>query len=161
MIIIKVNDHAVQTVLNALARRMNDMTPVMRDIGEALVAGTRKRFAAGADWDDTPWAPNSPVTLARKKAGRVLVGESRALSSQVHYRPSARAVLIGSSMEYAATQHFGALRGAFGRNKKGGPIPWGTIPPRPFLPVRRDGSMPPAAQEMVRAAVGKHLGLKK
>lgn len=157
MIIIKVNDHSVQAVLNALARRMRDMTPAMKDIGEALVAGSKQRFSAGADWDGTPWAPNAPATLARKKGGRVLVGESKALYSQIHYRPTARSVLIGSSMEYAAAQHFGALRGAFGRTRKGAPIPWGNIPPRPFLPVRRDGSMPQAAADIVLAILAGYL----
>ncbi|MBY0349775.1 phage virion morphogenesis protein [Tabrizicola sp.] len=39
----------------------------------------------------------------------------------------------GSPMIYATTQQFGAAQGAFGRTARNGPIPWGTIPARPFL----------------------------
>ena len=157
MLIVKVNDDAAQSVLNSLVRRMNDMTPAMRDIGEALAAGTRQRFFVGSDWDGATWAPNAPATLARKKSGRVLVGETKALFATIHYRASANAVSLGSPMEYAATQHFGALRGAFGRTVKNTPIPWGNIPPRPFLPVNRDGSMPQAAANLVVSILRDYL----
>jgi len=40
---------------------------------------------------------------------------------------------VGSVLEYAAVQQFGAKKGAFGRTRRGAPIPWGDIPPRPFL----------------------------
>jgi len=30
-------------------------------------------------------------------------------------------------------QHFGASQGAFGKTKRGAPIPWGNIPGRPYL----------------------------
>ena len=36
----------------------------------------------------------------------------------------------------AGTLNFGAKQGAFGRSRRGGPIPWGTIPPRPFFVLR-------------------------
>ena len=42
-------------------------------------------------------------------------------------------MLVGSGRVYAGTHQFGAKRGAFGRTAKGGPIPWGDIPARPFL----------------------------
>ena len=44
---------------------------------------------------------------------------------------------VGSSLEYAAVQQFGARRGEFGRTRRGAPIPWGDIPARPFLGVSR------------------------
>jgi phage gpG-like protein len=42
-------------------------------------------------------------------------------------------VEVGSSLEYAAVQQFGARQGQLGRTRRGAPIPWGDIPPRPFL----------------------------
>lgn len=36
-------------------------------------------------------------------------------------------------MVYAAVMQGGAAQGAFGRTSRGGPIPWGNIPARPFL----------------------------
>lgn len=64
---------------------------------------------------------------------RPLIGESRALSTQIHYRAGQASVEVGSSMEYSAVQQFGAKRGAFGSTRRGAPIPWGDIPARPFL----------------------------
>lgn len=157
MLIIKVNDAAVHNALDNLHARTRDMTPAMKDIGERLLDGTKRRFVRGADWNGTAWAPNAPATLARKKSGWVLVGETKALFATINYRSSANAVSLGSPMEYAAAQHFGALRGAFGRTVKGAPIPWGNIPPRPFLPVNRDKSITAPAREIVLAVIRKYL----
>lgn len=62
-----------------------------------------------------------------------LIGESKRLSNEINYRAGAGSVEVGSSMEYAAVQQFGAKRGAFGATKSGAPIPWGDIPARTFL----------------------------
>lgn len=69
-------------------------------------------------------------TLIAKK---VLTGESKRLGNEINYRVTGGAVEVGSSLEYAATQQFGAKKGAFGKTKKGRDIPWGDIPARPFL----------------------------
>lgn len=69
-------------------------------------------------------------TLIAKK---VLTGESKRLGHEINYRVTGGAVEVGSSLEYAATQQFGAKKGAFGKTKKGRDIPWGDIPARPFL----------------------------
>jgi phage gpG-like protein len=179
MITIKINDPAVQTMLNALARRLGDMTPAMRDIGEALVLGTKQRFEQGQDWDGVPWAPNTETTILRylgqtqgnfKKDGSLskdgtkrvgakkpLTGETQFLRSTIFFQASSTSVILVSPMEYAATQQFGAMRGAFGRTARGAPIPWGNIPPRPFLPIRRNGSMPTAAARIVMDILGGYL----
>ncbi|NCC91699.1 MAG: phage morphogenesis protein [Opitutae bacterium] len=179
MISIKINDQAVQSMLNSLARRVSDMTPAMRQIGEALAEGTKQRFDTASDWDGTPWAPNTEATILRylgatkgnfkkdgslskkgtKRAGakKPLTGETRSLRSTIFYRASNSGVVIGSPMEYAATQQFGAMRGAFGRTRRNAPIPWGNIPPRPFLPIRSDGSMPQAAANLVMGILEDYL----
>lgn len=71
MLIIKVNDTAVYNALDNLHARTRDMAPAMKDIGECLLDGTKRRFVRGADWNGTAWAPNAPATLARKKSGWV------------------------------------------------------------------------------------------
>jgi phage gpG-like protein len=55
------------------------------------------------------------------------------LSGRINYQANARSVRVGSPMIHAATMQFGAAQGAFGRTSRGGPIPWGNIPARPFL----------------------------
>jgi phage gpG-like protein len=56
-----------------------------------------------------------------------LIGESRSLMSTIHYRANADSVEVGSPMEYAAVQQFGAKAHQFGRS------PWGDIQARPFI----------------------------
>ena len=156
MIRIEIDDQAVRAALGELLRRVQDPAPALREIGELLVASTRQRFATGRAPDGTPWAPNSLVTVlrylsrfggsfrrggggltkrgqARAAAKKPLIGETRRLSSEIAYRLIPRGVEVGSSLEYAAVQQFGARKGQFGRTRRGAPIPWGDIPPRPFL----------------------------
>lgn len=157
MISVTFNDNTVQDAINALVRRVQDSTPAMRAIGEYLSETTRRRFTLGVAPDGTAWAPNRPVTIARylaryksstgkggglSKAGKArlsakkpLTGETKSLGTTINYHLTGGGVAIGSAMEYAAVQQFGARQGAFGRTRKGGPIPWGDIPARPFLGI--------------------------
>ena len=130
----------------------------MRAIGERLTETTKRRFETSTGPDGRRWAPNSRATYEalanrgkgnfRKKDGKLgakgagvvmskkpLIGESKALSTTIDYQADATSVTIGSPMEYAAVQQFGAVQGALGRTKRNGPIPWGNIPARPFLGV--------------------------
>lgn len=140
MIKIDLDDRSVLNALNGLLRAGADLQPALQDIGEYLVVSTRDRFRDGVAPDGAPWAPNSPVTTARRGKGaagkRPLIGETRQLSTRIFYRVTAHTVEVGSPLEYAAVHQFGAGKGQFGRSKRGskrGPIPWGDIPARPFL----------------------------
>lgn len=142
-------------MLERLARHARDPKPAMRDIGQHLAVTTKQRFVTSTAPDGSRWAPNRQVVLARhlaktkgnykEKGGltkrgatrmaakRPLVGETTQLATKIYYRAGKMFVRVGSPMEYAATQQFGAKKGSFGRNRRGAPIPWGDIPARPFL----------------------------
>lgn len=158
-ITIHIDDAQVVSALSRLSGRVEDMTPLMKQIGEALIDSTKQRFATSTAPDGSRWAPNSQTTIERylgtrsarvfnKKDGRLsaygvaavlgkkpLIGETGRLRSEFSVEVSANQVAIGSGLIYSAVQQFGASQGAFGRNRRGSPIPWGTIPPRPFLGV--------------------------
>ena len=69
---------------------------------------------------------------------------------------SRNGVVIGSSLIYSGVMQSGAARGAFGRDRFGRPIPWGTIPARPWLGIsREDGE---AITEIADEYAGKVLG---
>lgn len=138
MIRIDIDDESVRAALDRLIGRAEDATPAMREIGELLVERTRARFRHGQAPDGAPWAPLSPTTLARKRDPRPLFGESRRLSSEIAYKAGSDFVEVGSSLVYAAVHQFGAAQGAFGRTRRGAPIPWGDIPARPFLGLADD-----------------------
>jgi len=139
VITIELKDEEIAAVLDRVQRSLTDLTPVMQDIGDDLLAGTDQRFRDGVSPEGVPWAPKSPVTLeAYRKRGasisfKPLIGPSRALSTNISFRHGADFVEIGSNQVYAAVMQFGAAKGAFGTTSRGGPIPWGNIPARPFL----------------------------
>jgi len=58
------------------------------------------------------------------------------LRSKIKYRVSGNTVYVIADTPYATTVHFGAEKGSFeagGMTTGLGAIPWGDIPPRPFL----------------------------
>ena len=151
MITIKVKDKQVQDRLSEIVSRAKNMRPAFLEIGEDLVETTKQRFASAQAPDGTPWAANSPVTVARflgqtagnfKKDGSLsrkgqqrssgkkpLTGETRTLASTINYQlKGATGVSIGSPQKYAAMQQFGGKKSDF-------PHLWGNIPARPFLGV--------------------------
>ncbi len=139
MYTLEINDTAANAALDELAQLLGDMTSPMQDIGEFLTKTTKDRFGAGTSPDGVPWAPKSEVTKEgyRRRGDHVddrpLFGPSGSLSSLIHYEATPTSVRWGSPMIYAAVMQGGAAQGAFGRTLRGGPIPWGNIPARPFL----------------------------
>lgn len=138
MIRIEITGDTVTPALDRLSAAMSDLTPVMQDIGELLIRSTRERFVEGKSPEGAAWAPKSPTTLAAYarrgvNAPRPLIGETGRLGREISYQAGPQSVEVGSNLIYAAVQQFGAAQGAFGRTARGGPIPWGNIPARPYL----------------------------
>ena len=139
MIRTTIKEDQITLGIGALAESLADLTPVMQEIGEFLVASTKDRFQAGVSPDGSAWTPKSPTTIkAAARRGvrldpRPLFGETGMLSSQIGMVAGPNSVEVGSNMIYSAVMQFGAGKGAFGADKAGHPIPWGSIPARPFL----------------------------
>lgn len=145
-----------QAIREAMAQ-LDDMTPIFTDIGEYMLDATRQRFAKGVAPDGTPWAPKRASTLERyRRLGygaltRPLIGPGKALSRQIQHFVSKDGVVIGSSLIYSEVQQSGAARGAFGTDRRGRPIPWGTIVARQWLGISRDD------ETAIVAIVDEHL----
>jgi phage virion morphogenesis protein len=140
MITIELKQDTVSPALDRLSELLDDLTPVMQEIGEYLVESTKQRFQEGKAPDGTPWAPKSPATLARYEAmgarsamARPLLGPNAILSRNIFHQAGPSGVEVGSPTIYSAVMHFGAGKGAFGSTSRGAAIPWGPIPARPFL----------------------------
>lgn len=140
----------VNGLLSALAGRMGDLTPAMRVIGETLRVSVLRNFEKGGRPE--AWNPLSEF-IKRKQGGGVLRrrGMGGGLMGSITWTagPTSVAVgtneaeggtnvAVGTNSVYGATHQFGAKQGAFGKTKRGGPIPWGDIPARPFLVVQDD-----------------------
>lgn len=149
LIKVDVTTDTITAKLAEAVRALDDLTPLMQDIGELMVVRTKQNFADGTGPDGTAWAPRSQTTLdayARRgdtPKGGPLVGVTKALSTTISYEVDADGVNWGSNMVYAAVMQLGAQQGQFGarigKNKNGRDffmtIPWGDIPARPYLGV--------------------------
>ena len=146
------NAEEVKAAFDALQNAVQDLTPFFADIGETLLNSTHARFSSQTAPDGTPWAALSPGYRARKKqnADKILTLHGR-LRGTLGYQARADHVRIGTPSIYGATHQFGAKQGAFGRTRRGSPIPWGDIPPRPFL------GLSPVDEQDLLAALHEHL----
>jgi|Deesub1362A_J573_1020465.scaffolds.fasta_scaffold01454_11 phage virion morphogenesis protein len=153
---IDVRDQRVRALLEGLLRRSHDLTPAMREIGEIVRESVMRNFREQRAPDGTAWKPS---WRALREGGKTLI-DTATLRNSIHVRPGPDRVAVGTPVEYAAVHQFGARRGSFGehivqvrahrrRSRKGGEhtvrahtrrvrLPWGDIPPRPFLGVRRE-----------------------
>ncbi|NOT66397.1 MAG: phage virion morphogenesis protein [Methylotenera sp.] len=134
MIEVKFDNKTVLQALGKLANASANPRPALLSIGEDLVKSTKNRFNESRGPDGKAWAPNSPLTLIRKRGTKPLI-DNGILRDQISYAEEGNTLTIFSTLEYAATQQFGAKKGAFGRTKRNAPIPWGDIPSRPFLGI--------------------------
>lgn len=135
MLKVDIDDREVLAAVQRLLDTGRDLKPAMQDIGEYLVVSTRQRFQDGVSPDDTPWARNSYTKDTTRAAGRPpLIGETKQLSTKIFPRATAHGVEVGSPLEYAGTQQFGAKAKSF----SGGKTPWGDIPARPFIGLSKD-----------------------
>ena len=144
MITIEIKDDEITAALQRLASHMTDMSQPMNAIGEQLEYQTEQRFDQGVSPDGIPWAPKSQTTIEayirrgqsvdfRPLFGPNADGIPLRASFFRDYGPDF--VEIGTNNVYAAVMQSGAGKGAFGSDSKGHPIPWGTIPARPFLGI--------------------------
>lgn len=129
---VEVNDAEVRAALERLHQFAASPAAAMKDAGEYMQRAVDDRFANQEGPSGKAWAPNSPVTLLRKKNPRIL-HESTNLRGSIHYRASDDEMRQGTNLDYAAAQHFGMEQGYAGQTARGAPIPWGEIPARPYL----------------------------
>lgn len=168
---VTVHDTGVRAALRKLASRVDNMQPVLQSIGERIVERTKHRFDTSTGPDGVRWKPNSAATLDmlaarlgmsyrrkdgalnKKGAARVankkpLIGESGDLRRQIVALANANSLTVTASAAYAAIQQFG---GKAGRGHKV------TIPARPFLPVRQDGTLYPDEQAQILRELNEYL----
>jgi len=126
MIQTRVDNQRALDALNGLMKHAQDVRPALQDMGEYFIESTKRRFATKTAPDGTRWEDNSSVTEDRKGKNDPLIGESRRLSNEIHYRATATTLEWGSSLVYAGMQQFGGLKAAY-------PHLWGNIPKREFL----------------------------
>jgi len=167
---IEVKDDQVQAAFQALEDRVTNAKGFLGGLGEDLVERSKRRFETSTGPDGVAWLKNSDVTLGllsdrlgksyRKKSGALnSKGEAKMagkkplidtgnLRRQIVWQATADTLTVGATPLYAAIQQFG---GQAGRNHKV------TIPARPFLPVKPDGSLYPEEQAFILESLNEYI----
>ena len=141
-ITIAVDDAATTAILGQLAALMDNMTPVMDEIGGQLVANTQLRFEDGKAPGGTAWKPS---LRALQSKGLTLVDSGR-LKASITHEAGPKSVTVGSNVAYAAIHQFGGtirsktakglrFKGADGGFRR---LKQVVMPARPFLGFDED-----------------------
>ncbi|MDH2525261.1 phage virion morphogenesis protein [Acinetobacter baumannii] len=134
---IELGNRELRTRLTRVAEAMLDTSPLGHSIANSFLTVTEDNF----DSEGRPaWAGLSLVTIARRKSGKILFVSGQ-LRRSITTRVSDNEVEIGTNDPKAPTQHFGAKQGQYGKSSRNGPLPWGNIPARPFLPMDENGNL--------------------
>lgn len=148
-ITVRLESAQVLARLQEIARRVDDLSPAYRAIGELLLESTKERFETSTGPDGQRWKPNAPATVLAMlnkirgayskrdgrltKKGATAVAGKRPLvdtgmlqdSMRWQLLPAGNGVEIGTN-RFAGEWEGGAAVHQFGNRK-------GTIPARPFL----------------------------
>lgn len=157
MLNVEVNLESLRAGLRGLEGGARDLSPATRGIAGVLADATERAFADEADpTTGAYWLPLSPATIARrakagKWPGKMLQVTQGGLAASVQADSGPDHARIGTDKVYAPAMQFGAIKGAFGRTKRGAPIPWGDIPGRPFL------GLGPGDEEEIFDLLRRHL----
>lgn len=162
MITVNVDDHILQQRLKHIEEALGPsrFAQVLDDIGQNLIEQSKRGIETGQDWQVRAFASNTEVTLARKRGSKPLIDSGSFLATRLFHRvDGGTAVTIGARGVQAAVLQFGARKGEFGQGKtRRFAIPWGTIPPRPYLPLTDDGKdLVPAARAEVLTTIEEYL----
>jgi len=119
----KIDDKEVRKLFSQLERRMGNLLPVMKTIGDVVRTSAVRNFEVGGR---PKWAPLSPRTILKKGHSRPLI-DSSILMGSINYKAHSDRVGVGTNRVYARIHQLG---GKAGRGKKT------DIPARPFLGVQ-------------------------
>jgi len=147
-ITINVDTNSLQTDLESLLRRTQDLEPLMRNIGGYLLETTKDRFYTNIAPDGSAWKESA---RAQEEGGKTLLDHGH-LRDSINFSTTTTSVTVGSSnIVYAAIHQFGgktrphtitSAHGALRFNLGGRTVfansvnhPGSDIPARPFLGV--------------------------
>lgn len=121
------NIDEISSKVKTVEQRLGHLQPALAIIGETVRTSVVRNFEKGGR--PRGWQELSPVTLAQKKGGSILVGKGHAggLMGSIHAEVGKNSVMVGTNKIYGAIHQFG---GQAGKNKKV------TIPARPFLMIQ-------------------------
>ena len=175
---IEVTDGGVQSALSALAAKIDNLGPCLKEIGQDIAGRTTQRFATSTGPDGQRWKANAMATINAYIASKNGFGKKgltkKGLALQAGKKPliatrglsrSIRSQIIngGQGVEIGTNWLAGEIPGGAAIHQFGGQAGRGkkvTIPARPFLPIKQNGEMYSADQAMVLATINSYLSGK-
>lgn len=159
---LKVTDNSAFAAINGLSGRTGDLRPALKECFQILRTSVLRNFEVGGR--PSRWKRSH---RAEAEGGKTLVdtGGLRDSIAWAAPRLEPHRLVFGTKKVYAAVHQFGAPKGSLGVGRRkpktgvGGPmkrfstreglfpIPWGTIPPRPFMVIQ------PADRRAIRRAI--------
>lgn len=93
--------------MEQLQAKLGNLTPVFRDLGEALKISHRERFSRGVGPDGQPWPELSAGyrTTKKKNKGKMLVLDG--WLRDLHYQAGGTELRLGTDKKYGAIHQFG------------------------------------------------------
>lgn len=104
---IDIQDRPVIEALDRLRAASVDLRPVLKVIGEHLVASTRQRFQTETDPEGNRWQALKPSTRSRKKHPKILTESHRLRGSIVYQLSGPNTLEVGTNVVYAAIHQLG------------------------------------------------------
>lgn len=121
------DDRVTRELLNAVVKNITNPEPVFKTIGQMMLASVKENFEVGGAYSSPDsivggnkrWKPLSKTTRkikARqgKKGPYQILTDSARLRDSITSKADKDSVTVGTNVEYAAVQHFGAKKGEFG-----------------------------------------------
>lgn len=140
---IVIDDTKLVRKLNLVSTRLHDTSQLGHAIANSFLTVVEDNF----DSEGRPsWAGLKAVTLKNRKGGKKLY-QTGQLRNSITTQVTKDSVVIGTNDKKAATHQYGAKQGQYGRSKRNGPLPWGTIPARPFMPIDKNGNLQREAED--------------
>ena len=141
----------VQSMLDELAQKTGDLSPIMSTIGEIVVRQVDDAFKDQRSPGGVPWKRSQ---RAIADGGQTLIDRG-VLRNSITRKVAGQSVTVGTNVEYSAIHQFGGVI----RPKKKKALAFGgivrrqvTMPARPFLPDQQTLDW-----EEIRHAIWRHL----
>ncbi len=107
---VNISTEEIEKTLKELEEKLEDPTPVLRDIGEYMLGSIDVGFQTETDPNGNPWLPNSPFTIAEKRRlGRInrILQATGLMRSRYNYKVEGRQLTVGNSDPKAAKHQLG------------------------------------------------------
>jgi phage virion morphogenesis protein len=131
---LKIIKDEIRPMLVELKKRMGDLSPLMKNVGEMALTSIRKNFEVGGR--PSKWPGLKLSTIKQRVAqghwpGKILIrhGVSGGLLGSINYKAYPDRVILSANKVYAAIHHFGGQAGRAHKAK---------IPARPYMLIQKE-----------------------